>query len=101
MFTPGGEDTVRLGPADTLDLHTFLPRDVQSVVREFLDAAAREGFVQVRIIHGKGIGVQRGIVRSILERHPGVISFSDAQDGSGWGATIAILRFIPDHAGRD
>ncbi len=96
MFTPGAEDTVRLGPADTLDLHTFLPRDVQSVVREFLDAAAREGFVQVRIIHGKGIGVQRGIVRSILERHPGVISFSDAQDGSGWGATIAILRSRSD-----
>jgi dsDNA-specific endonuclease/ATPase MutS2 len=93
-------DTVRLGPTDTLDLHTFLPRDVQSVVGEFLDAAVREGFERVRIIHGKGIGVQRGIVRSVLERHPDVVSFADAPDGSGWGATIAILRSSSNPAGR-
>lgn len=89
---PGDEGAVRLGPSDTLDLHTFLPKDVASVVGEFLDAAASSGIPRVRIIHGKGIGVQRAIVRSILERRSCVASFSDAPDASGWGATIAILR---------
>jgi dsDNA-specific endonuclease/ATPase MutS2 len=77
---------------DTLDLHTFHPRDVHSVVEEFLDAAAAAGFTQVRIIHGKGIGVQRAIVRGILEKHPAVLSFGDAMDRGGWGATVIRLR---------
>jgi dsDNA-specific endonuclease/ATPase MutS2 len=90
-----GEDVVVLGPSDTLDLHTFHPRDVASVVLEFLDEAAREGIEQVRIIHGKGIGVQRSIVRGILEKHPAVVTFGDARDASGWGATVVRLRPRP------
>lgn len=77
---------------DTLDLHTFHPRDVRSVVSEFLDEAQAVGFVQVRIIHGKGIGVQRAIVRGILKSHPAVLSFGDAVDAGGWGATVVRLK---------
>ena len=86
-----GPDAVRLDPSDTIDLHSFRPADVASVVEEFLEAALAAGFREVRIVHGKGTGVQRGIVRKVLERHPGVVSYSDASDASGWGATIARL----------
>jgi dsDNA-specific endonuclease/ATPase MutS2 len=89
---PAGEEVVRLEQSDTLDLHSFQPKDVPSVVREFIDQALRDGLPRVRIIHGKGIGVQREIVRSILTRDPNVVSFSDAHDGSGWGATVVRLR---------
>lgn len=89
---PSGGDPVLLECADTLDLHTFQPRDVPSVVEEFLDSASREGYQRVRIIHGKGKGVQREIVRSILKRRADVVSFSDAHDGSGWGATVVELQ---------
>ncbi len=90
---PAVEEThaVLIDGADTLDLHAFHPRDVPSVVREFLDVATGRGLVHVRIIHGKGIGVQRGIVRGILEKDPRVVSFGDSPD-AGWGATVARLR---------
>jgi dsDNA-specific endonuclease/ATPase MutS2 len=78
--------------SDTLDLHTFQPRDARSVVLEFLDEAARAGLAQVRIIHGKGIGVQRAMVREVLKRHPAVLSFGDAVDSAGWGATVVRLK---------
>jgi dsDNA-specific endonuclease/ATPase MutS2 len=81
-----------VGDADTLDLHSFQPGDVRSAVNEFLDQAHEAGLTQVRIIHGKGIGVQRAIVRAILERHPAVVAFGDALDGGGWGATVAKLK---------
>jgi len=86
------EDFIVVKASDTLDLHTFQPKDVSSIVSEFLDGAVAAGFVQIRIIHGKGIGVQRRIVRGILEKHPYVISFGDAIDGAGWGATVVRLR---------
>jgi hypothetical protein len=86
------EEVITLGPLDTLDLHTFRPQDVSSVVTEFLDEAVRQGIPRVRIIHGKGIGVQRAIVRGILEKHPAVVTFGDAIDASGWGATVVRLR---------
>lgn len=85
-------EILRMTVTDTLDLHTFRPGDVRSVVEEFLDAAESAGFRQVRIIHGKGIGVQRAIVRGILEKHPAVLSYGDSIDGGGWGATIVRLR---------
>jgi DNA-nicking Smr family endonuclease len=74
---------------DSIDLHTFQPREIQVVVEEYLYQAARQGFREVRIIHGRGIGVQREIVRSILERHPGVTSFRDAPDR---GSTFVTLN---------
>ena len=73
---------------DWIDLHTFQPRDVASVVEEFLYQALQKGFRQVRIIHGRGIGVQREIVHRILMQHSQVLSFSDAPDR---GATLVSL----------
>jgi len=65
---------------DTIDLHAFGPRDIPSVVKEYLYQAQRRGYREVRIIHGRGIGVQREIVHSILRRHPQVIAFRDLPD---------------------
>ena len=86
-------DPVTLPIEDSLDLHAFMPRDVPSVVDEYLFQAVARGLGEVRLIHGRGTGVQRAIVQQILARHPLVLSFSDAPPGrGGWGATIAVLR---------
>jgi DNA-nicking Smr family endonuclease len=74
-----------------LDLHTFDPRDVKSVVEEYINAAHEAGLREVRLIHGRGRGVQRGIVQAALERHPLVQEFRDAHD-SHLGATVALLK---------
>ncbi len=74
---------------DTIDLHTFQSKEIRAVVEEFLYQAIQRGFEEVRIIHGKGIGVQREIVRSILEKHPDVAAFRDLGDR---GSTVARLR---------
>jgi DNA-nicking Smr family endonuclease len=76
-----------------LDLHTFAPRDIPSVVEEYLLAAAAAGLREVRLIHGRGKGVQRGIVQSVLDRHPTVVEFWDDAD-SHLGATMARLQPI-------
>lgn len=77
---------------DVFDLHTIPPRQVKAVVEEYLRLAHEKGFPIVRIIHGKGIGVQREIVRTILSRTPFVIEWKDAPASSGGeGATIARL----------
>lgn len=76
-----------------LDLHTFAPRDVPSVVEEYVRACRGRGILLVRLIHGRGKGVQRAEVRRALSRLPEVVSFEDAPPGSGgWGATLARLR---------
>jgi DNA-nicking Smr family endonuclease len=75
----------------TLDLHTFHPRDIKSVVEEYINAAHEAGLREVRLIHGRGRGVQRGIVQAALEKHPLVESFDDAAD-SHLGATVALLK---------
>jgi DNA-nicking Smr family endonuclease len=74
----------------TLDLHPFAPRDIPSVVEEYVTEAHARGLREVRLIHGRGIGVQRGIVQHALEKHPLVTSFHDAPE-SHLGATVAIL----------
>jgi DNA-nicking Smr family endonuclease len=74
-----------------LDLHAFQPRDIRSVVEEYVRAAHEAGFREVRLIHGRGTGVQRGIVQAALERHPLVQSFCDAAE-SHLGATVALLK---------
>ena len=76
---------------DSIDLHTFRPQDITSVGEEYVKAAHEAGLREVRLIHGRGQGVQRGIVQAALERHPLVESFDDAP-GSHLGATIAVLR---------
>ena len=78
---------------DFIDLHPFRPREIRSVVESYLEAASAAGFREVRLIHGKGIGVQREILRSLLSRHPDVIEFVDAPpERGGWGATIVRLN---------
>jgi dsDNA-specific endonuclease/ATPase MutS2 len=86
-------DPVILPMEDSLDLHPFAPRDVRSVVDEYLRQAAALGFREVRLIHGKGTGTQRAIVRSLLGRHPVVERFSDGPaERGGWGATVVVLK---------
>jgi DNA-nicking Smr family endonuclease len=76
-----------------LDLHTFDPADVKDLVPEYLTACRERGILQVRIIHGKGIGTIRTMVKSVLERLPYVESFITADEtAGGWGATIVTLR---------
>lgn len=77
---------------DSIDLHSVLPREITAVVAAYLDEAYARGFTRVRIIHGKGIGVQREAVRRILAHTEFVLEFHDAADASGWGATVATLR---------
>lgn len=77
-----------------LDLHTFSPRDVASVVEEFIQAAVEAGLSEIRLIHGRGIGVQRRTVHSVLAKHPSVARYWDATE-SHLGATVAQLRSGP------
>ncbi len=79
--------------SDVFDLHTFAPRDVRAAVEAYLEEAQRRGFTALRIIHGRGIGVQRETVRKLLASTPGVIDFRDAPaEAGGWGATLVTLR---------
>ncbi len=90
-FNPFPEP-VTIEITDIIDLHTIAPREVRKVVEEYLLEAHRKGFRSVRIIHGKGVGVQREIVRSVLNKTPFVVDWTDApQSGGGWGATVAHL----------
>lgn len=87
------DEPVRIPVSDVFDLHTVPPRDVRAVVEEYLLEAHRLGFQALRIIHGRGIGVQREMVRSVLEKTPFVESFHDAPaEAGGWGATVVALR---------
>ena len=81
----------RLPIEDRLDLHAFLPRDIKSVVEEYINAAHEAGLREVRLIHGRGKGIQRGIVQQALERHSLVEEFWDATE-THLGATVARLR---------
>ena len=83
----------RIPLEDSLDLHSFLPRDVPSVVSEYLDEALRHGFREVRIIHGKGKGVRRAEVQRLLRGDPRVSGASDAPpERGGFGATVVVLK---------
>jgi dsDNA-specific endonuclease/ATPase MutS2 len=78
--------------SDSLDLHSFLPKDVGSVVGEYLDSVAGR-FAEVRLIHGRGVGVQRETVRAVLARRTDVAGYFDAPpERGGWGATVVIFR---------
>jgi hypothetical protein len=92
LYNPFPEP-IRLEINDVFDLHTIAPRDVGRVVEEYLREAHRLGFRSVRLIHGKGRGVQRATVRAILARTPFVVDWTDAPpDAGGLGATIARLH---------
>jgi dsDNA-specific endonuclease/ATPase MutS2 len=86
-------DPVRIPVTDVLDLHSVPARDAQAVVEEYLIEARRLGFRALRIVHGRGIGVQREMVRKVLARTEFVERFGDApSEAGGWGATVATLR---------
>ena len=90
------EPFVVLEIEDSIDLHGFQPRDIPNVVEDYLEAAAEKGFSEVRLIHGRGKGVQRSRVQAILAAHPLVESFRDAPSTrGGWGATVAWLIVSP------
>ncbi|MBU0509158.1 Smr/MutS family protein [bacterium] len=86
------DDAIELPIDGTLDLHTFHPRDVKGVVQDYLAACRERGILEVRIIHGKGIGALRETVHATLRKMPEVMSFGLATDAAGWGATIAVLK---------
>jgi len=85
-------EPIELEITDSLDLHSFAPRDVKNVVQNYLVEARKKGFRLVRIIHGKGIGVQREIVRKVLSETDFVKSFKTGDEFSGsWGATVVEI----------
>jgi DNA-nicking Smr family endonuclease len=91
------EPVVEVEILDVIDLHTFAPRDVPAVVSGYLEAARERGLREVRLIHGKGKGVQRARVQQLLAASPWVEEFFDAPPGRGaWGATIARLTPVGD-----
>lgn len=81
-------------PVEThIDLHPFQPKEIASVVEEYLEQCKQAGFREVRLIHGKGKGVQRNIIRALLDKHGNVEAFHDAPlEAGSWGATIVILK---------
>ncbi len=92
MDSPFSEPVV-LPIENIIDLHPFSPKDIPSVVEEYIEQCMRAGIYEVRLIHGRGKGVQRRIVQSLLEKHPLVSSFKDApQEFGGWGATVVVLK---------
>ncbi|MFB3818663.1 MAG: Smr/MutS family protein [Candidatus Methylomirabilales bacterium] len=92
-FKVESQEPVRIPIEDALDLHPFAPRDIPSVVEDYLAECQRLGFAEVRLIHGRGTGAQRAAVRSLLARHPAVEAFEDAPpERGGWGATLVRLR---------
>ena len=87
------QEPVELPVEDALDLHAFSPKDIPSVVESYLQGAFEAGYREVRVIHGRGIGVQRRRVQSVLSRSPLVEAYSDAPpERGGWGATLVWLK---------
>ena len=83
---------VRIPITDVLDLHTFAPRDLPDLIEDYLEECVRLGFRSVRIVHGKGSGVQKRRVQAALSRNPQVRTFADAPaEAGGWGATVVEL----------
>ena len=89
------DEPMQLPIDGVLDLHTFKPREVKELVLDYLAACQERGILEVRIIHGKGIGNLRRTVHAILEKHPQVLSFTlDHPQLGGWGATLVKLKAL-------
>ena len=87
------DEPLRIPISDVFDLHAVRPQDVKEAVEAYLEEAHRLGLKALRIVHGRGIGVQREIVRAVLARTPFVLSYQDApSEAGGWGATVVTLR---------
>jgi DNA-nicking Smr family endonuclease len=86
-------EAVEIPITGELDLHAFAPRDIPAVVEEYVRACRERGIRRLRLVHGRGIGVQRAVVQRVLRGLPGVESFSDAPpESGGWGATVVVLE---------
>ena len=86
-------EPVKIPIEDVLDLHTFRPQDIPNLLQDYFTECLRSGIYAVRIIHGKGKGVQKRRVQGILKKNPMVTSFGDAPpEAGGWGATLVVLR---------
>ena len=83
------DESVDLPIEDTIDLHPFLPREIADLVEEYLCQAVLKGYREVRIIHGRGIGVQRSMVHSVLQKHSSVVAYRDEMDH---GSTVVTLK---------
>jgi len=91
---PTPDDVVEVPITEEFDLHSFDPRDIPALVGEYLDRCHDKGFRSVRVIHGRGRGVQRAVVRRALAARSDIESFEDAPPGlGGWGATLVRLRY--------
>jgi len=88
----GNPELIHIPIDGILDLHTFSPKDASSVVVEYIQACLEKGIYEVQIIHGKGKGVLRRKVHSLLEKHPKVLSYKIDSGPSGWGATVVKLK---------
>ena len=87
------DEPVHVPVTDVFDLHAFAPRDARAAVEAYLDEASACGLKALRIVHGRGIGAQREMVRKVLSRRPEVLEFHDAPaEAGGWGATVVTLR---------
>ena len=85
-------DPVNIPIEDVLDLHTFRPRDIPNLIEDYIIECIKLGFTSVRIIHGKGKGVQKMRVQELLKQNPRVVAFADAPpQAGGWGATLVTL----------
>ena len=88
-----GQEPIEYPIDGTLDLHQFQPKEVKDVVVDYIEACLEKGIYALRIIHGKGVGVQREIVHSILMKHPDVVDFrQEGGSGGSWGATVVDLK---------
>jgi dsDNA-specific endonuclease/ATPase MutS2 len=86
-------NAIRIPIEDVIDLHTFRPADIPDLIENYIDECIRAGLTSVRIIHGKGMGLQKARVRELLRRNPRVLSFTEApREAGGWGATIVALK---------
>jgi len=86
------DEPVELPVTGELDLHAFAPRDIPSAVVEYVRACRERGIMRLRLVHGRGKGVQRAVVHRLLARLPGIARFADAPpDSGGWGATVVEL----------
>lgn len=88
----GTNEPIQIPIDGVLDLHTFRPEEVRELLADYLECCLEAGITEIRIIHGKGKGVLRQLVRSVLDRHPAVIGYRTPSDSSAWGATVAELR---------
>lgn len=93
MASEGKDEPIRIPIEDSIDLHTFSPKEIPFLLEDYISECLKAGVSEVRIIHGKGMGFQREAVRSFLGKSPFISSFCGAPpEAGGWGATIAKLK---------